>query len=129
MNTTTLKNAGIGLALATTLLFGATAACAAPTNYRFEEVGQPSGTKLTIRLIDEATGKAITDAHVFAVHRQWLPVKGEPRSLDRRIALTPDGQGDFVYDSNDVETGTTIRLVAQVDDSNADIWGSVRVGQ
>ena len=129
MNTVGLKNAGIGLAFATTLLFATTAAYAAPTNYKFEEAGQPSGTTLIVRLIDGSTGAAVTDAHVFVVHRLWLPAKGEPRFLDRRTALKPDGRGGFIYNGNDVETGVTIRLVAHIGDSDADIWGSVRVDQ
>ena len=128
MNTTKIKHAGLGLAVATTLLFAANAACAASSDYKFEAAGPLSDETLTVRLIDEATGTPVTNAHVFAIHRQQLPVKGEPRFIDRRIALTPDGNGGFIYEGNDVQAGVTIRFVAQVGESDTDIQGSVRVG-
>ena len=120
----------IGLACGVAMSFAALsdAAWAASHSYHFEVVGQPSGTTLTVHLVDEATGQPVNDAHVFAIHRQWLPAKGEPRFLDRRIALTPNGNGAFTYESNDVQPGVTIRMVAQIDDSDSDIFGSVRVG-
>ena len=120
----------VGLAVAVALSIGANsgAALASQGAYKFEVVGLPSGVTLTIRLIDEASGQPVADAHVFAIHRQWLGMKGQPQFLDRRTALTPIGNGAFTYDSNDVQAGATIRLVAQIDDSDSDVWGSVRVG-
>jgi hypothetical protein len=120
----------ISLAFVAAMPFAALseAAWAASHSYHFEVVGQPSGTTLTVHLVDEAAGQPLNDAHVFAIHRQWLPAKGEPRFLDRRIALTPNGNGAFTYESNDVQTGVTIRMVAQIDDEASDVFGSVRVG-
>ncbi len=111
-------------------MFGANSefALAAPGTYKFEAVGQPSGTTLTLRLVNAASEEPIADAHVFAIHRQWLGSKGQPQLLDRRIALTPIGNGTFTYESDDVQPGMTIRLVAQIDDSDSDVWGSVRIG-
>jgi hypothetical protein len=125
------KNARlISLAFAAAMSFAALseAAWAGSDKYRFEVVGQPSGATLTVRFVDEATGQPVNDAHVFAIHRQWLPAKGEPRFLDQRIALTPNGNGAFTYESNDVQAGVTIRMVARIDDEASDIFGSVRVG-
>ena len=129
MNTSMKMSAGrIGLVFAAALSLATMANAAAPDSYRFEAVGQPSGITLTIRLVDETSGQPVSDAHVFAIHRQWLAMKGEPRFLDRRIALAPAGNGTFTYESNDVQTGVTIRFVAQIDDKDSDFWGSVRVG-
>ena len=123
------KNAGlISLAFAAAMSFATLGNAATPHNYRFEVVGQPSGKTPTVRLVDEATGQPVSGAHVFAIHRQWLPAKGEPRFLDRRIALTPKGNGAFTYENNDVQAGATIRMVAQIDDEASDVFGSVRVG-
>lgn len=124
------KNAGfISLAFAVAMSFAvlSQAALAASDKYRFEVVGQPSGKMLAIRLVDEATGQPVSDARVFAIHRQWLPTKGEPKFFDRRIALTSKGNGVFIYESNDLQTGMTIRMVAQIDDEASDVFGSVRV--
>lgn len=123
------KNAGlISLAFAAAMSFATLGNAATPHNYRFEIIGQPSGKTLTVRLVDKATGQPVSDARIFAIHRQWLPAKGEPRFLDRRIALTPNGNGAFTYESSDVQTGVTIRMVARIDDEASDIFGSVRVG-
>ena len=103
-------------------------AFAGTDQYKFETAGPPSGITLTVRLVDETTGEPVRNAHLFAIHRQWLPVKGVPRFIDRRIALTADDSGRFTYESNDVQTGVTIRLVARIGDSDSDISGSVRVG-
>ena len=97
------------------------------SGYRFETVCHSSASTLTVQLINEATGKPDTAAHVFAIHKQWLPVKGEPRSLDRRVELRSNGRDGFIYDSNDVQNGATVRLAAKIDGNNSDILGSVRV--
>lgn len=120
----------IGLAVAAALSLSANseAALASQATYKFEVVGQPTGNTLTLRLVETASGKPVADAHIFAIHRQWLGMKGQPQFLDRRTALTAVGNGAFTYDSNDVQTGATIRLVAQIDGNDLDVWGSVRVG-
>lgn len=119
---------GLAVAFALSISANSGAAFASQAAYKFEAVGQPTGTAITVRLIDEASEKPVADAHVFAIHRQWLGMKGQPQFLDRRIALTLIGNGAFSYDSNDVQTGATIRLVAQIDGSDSDVWGSVHVG-
>ena len=72
-----------------------------------------------------APGKFITNAQIFAVQRQWLPGKGAPTFLDRKIALSRDGAGHFTYQGNDVQPGASIRLVAQLDGS--DISGNIDI--
>jgi hypothetical protein len=129
MNST--KNIGekfVGLVFATALSLASLGHATAADRYRFEAAGPASGDTLAIRLIDDSNGQAVSDAHVYSLHRQWIPAKGEPRFLDRRIALEPDGHGAFTYQGNDAQTGVTIRLVAKIDDTNSDILGSVRVG-
>lgn len=116
----------IGLAVATALLFGAGSGAAwAAGDYKFETAGCRSGDTVAVRLIDEATGKSVTNAQLFAVHRQWLPGKGAPRFIDRKVALSPDGEGRFTYEGTDVEPGATVRLAAEVNGS--DISGSANV--
>lgn len=115
-----------GLVVATALSFGASSGAAwAASDYKFETAGCLSGDTMAVRLIDETTGKSVTDAQVFAVHRQWLPGKGVPRFLERKIALTPDGNGRFTYEGNDVQPGANIKLIAQLD--GADVSGSANV--
>jgi hypothetical protein len=115
----------VGLVVASALSFGAGIGAASAADYRFETAGCRSGNTFAVRLIDEATGKSVTDAQVFAVHRQWLPGKGAPRFLEQKLALTPDGDGRFTYEGNDVQPGANIRLVAQLDGS--DVSGSADV--
>jgi len=116
----------IGLAIATVLSIGANSAVAwAADDYKFETAGCLSGDTFAVRLVDETTGQSVSSAQVFAVHRQLLPGKGEPRYLERKIALTPDGKGRFLYEGNDVQPGATIMLVAQLD--GLDISGSAKV--
>jgi hypothetical protein len=86
----------------------------ASVDYKFEAVSPPSGTTLTVRLVDPATGQPVTAAHVYVIHRQWLPMKSALRFIDRRIALTPNSDGTFTYESNDVQAGSTIQLGAEV---------------
>ena len=116
----------IGLALATVLSLGASSGGAwAAENYKFEQARCVSGDSVAVRLVDRTTGKSVANAQVFAVHRQWLPGKGAPRSIETRIALTPDGEGRFTYEGGDVERGANIKLVAQLD--RADISGSTDI--
>jgi hypothetical protein len=120
------QHAGLlGLALAAALSLSANAAWAS-VDYKFEAVSPPSGTTLTVRLVDPATGQPVTAAHVYVIHRQWLPMKSALRFIDRRIALTPNSDGTFTYESNDVQAGSTIQLGAEVG-NGPDVQGSVRV--
>ena len=106
----------IGLVIATALSFGASSGIAwAADGYRFEQVRCVSGDSVAVRLVDTATGRSVTNAQVFAVHRQWLPGKGAPNFIERKIALTPDGEGRFTYEGGDVQSGANIKLVAQLD--------------
>jgi hypothetical protein len=129
MNMLKKKRSLIGIAVAVALAFGANSGTAWADAYKFELVGQPSGTTLTIRLVDAASETPVAAAHLFAIHRQWLGIKAQPQFLDRWIALTPVGDGAFTYETNDVREGMTIRLVAQIGARDAHVWGSVRVGQ
>ena len=116
----------IGLAVATALSLGANSEVAwAAGNYKFETAGCLSGNTFAVRLVDEANGKSVDNVQVFVVHRQWLPGKGVPHFIEHKIALTPDGEGRFTYQGNDVQTGATIRLVAELD--GTDISGSANV--
>ena len=115
----------IGLAVAAALSLGAGGAAWAASDYRFECADCVSGSTVKVRLVDETTGKSVSNAQVFAVHRQWLPGKGAPNFIERKIALTPDDKGRFTYESNDVQSGATIKLVAQL--NGADIPGSAKI--
>ena len=115
----------IGLTVAAALSLGASGAAWAADDYKYEQVRCVSGDSVAVRLVDKGTGRSVTNARVFAIHRQWLPGKGEPRSIERKIALTPDGEGRFTYQGDEVQPGTNIRLVAQLD--GADISGSTDI--
>ena len=116
----------IGLGIATALSLGASSGVAwAADDYKFEQARCLSGDTVAIRLVDEASGKSVTNAQVFAVHRQWLPGKGEPRSIERKVALKPDGEGRFIYQGGEVQSGANLKLVAQLD--GADISGSTTI--
>lgn len=115
----------IGLAIVAALSLGASGAAWAADGYKFEPAGCLSGDTVKVRLVDEATGKSVTNAQVFAVHRQWLPGKGEPRSIEKRTALTSDGDGRFTYEGGEVQSGANLKLVAQLD--GADISGSTTI--
>lgn len=115
----------IGLALATTLSAASSGAAWAADNYKFEQARCVSGDNVAVRLVDKATGKSVTNAQVFAIRRQWLPRKGAPNFIERKIALTPDGEGRFTYEGGEVQPGANIKLVAQLD--GADISGSTNI--
>ena len=116
----------MGLAFATALSFGASSGIAwAADGYKFEPAGCLSANTVRVRLIDEATGKSVTNTQVFAIHRQWLPSKGAPNFIMRTIALTPDGEGRFTHEGGDVQSGANINLVAQFD--GAEISGSTTI--
>ncbi|HWC62499.1 MAG TPA: hypothetical protein VG501_02675 [Rhizomicrobium sp.] len=119
------KHAGLlGLAIAGALSLAANTAWAS-TNYKFKQADCLSGDTVKVRLVDETTGKSVANAQVFAVRRLWLPGKGEPRFIERKIALTPDGEGRFTYEGSEAEPGANIKLVAQLD--GADISGSTTI--
>jgi hypothetical protein len=115
----------IGLVVAAALSLGAGGAAWAASDYKFEAADCLSGHNVAVSIIDKATGKSITNAQVFAVHRQWLPGKGAPTFVDRKVALSPDGAGHFTYQGNDVQPGANIRLIAQLDGS--DISGNIDI--
>jgi hypothetical protein len=122
------QHAGLlGLAFATALSLSANAAWAS-VDYKFEAVSPPSGTTLTVRLVDPATGQPVTAAHVYVIHRQWLPMKSALRFIDRRIALTPNSDGTFTYQGNDVQAGSTLRLAAAVD-GGPGVEANIRVSE
>lgn len=111
----------LGFAFTAALALDASSAFAA-NNYKFAQADCLSGDTVAVRLIDEATGKSVTNAQLFAIHRQWLPGKGAPRFIEQRIPLKPNGDGRFTYEGSEVERGANIKLVAQFD--GADISGS-----
>ena len=115
----------IGLAVAAALSLGAGGAAWAASDYRFECADCVSGSTVKVRLVDETTGKSVSNAQIFAVHRQWLPGKGAPNFIERKIALTPDGEGRFTYEGGDVQSGANIKLVAQLD--GTEISGSTTI--
>lgn len=118
------KLQALGLVFSAAVALGASPAFAAD-NYKFKQADCLSGDSVTVRLVDEATGKSVTNAQLFAIHRQWLPGKGAPRSIEQRIPLKPDGEGRFTYEGADVGPGANIKLVAQLD--GADISGSTTI--
>jgi hypothetical protein len=124
MTKNTKLHAGlIGLAFTAALSLTVSSASAA---VKFETVGPSSGATLSVRLVDPATGQAITGAHVYVIQRQWLPIKSPVPFINRRVELMPDGSGAFALRSNDVRAGATIALVADVADAG-EVRGSVHV--
>ncbi len=115
----------LGLAFTAALSLAANTAWAS-VDYKFEAVSPPSGATLTVRLVDPSTGQPITAAHVYVIHRQWLPMTRVLHFIDHRIALMPNSDGTFTYRSNDVQSGTTIQLSAELD-SGPDVQGSIRI--
>lgn len=115
----------ICIAFAAALSLAASSAWAADS-YKFETVGPYTGASLTVRLVDTATEQPVTNAHVYVIHRQWLPPTkgGAPRYIDRRIELAAAGNGTFAYQGNDLDVGSSLRLVAHIDGS-PEIEGSV----
>jgi hypothetical protein len=121
------RHAGLlGLAVAAALSLSQNAAWASVDDYKFEAVSPSSRTTLTVRLVNPATGRPVTAAQVYVIQRQWQPMKSALRFIDRRIALTPNSDGTFTYESNDVQAGSTIQLGADVE-NGPDVQGSVRV--
>jgi hypothetical protein len=124
MTKNTKLHAGlIGLAFTAALSLTVSSASAA---VRFETVVPHSGAPLSVRLVDPATGQAITGAHVYVIQRQWLPMKSPVPFIDRRVELTPDGSGAFTLRSIGIRTGADIPLVADIADAG-EIRGSVHV--
>jgi len=124
MNTRTKLHA-LGFAFAATLSLAANTAWAAGS-YKFEAISASAGNALAVRLVDEATGQPVTDAHVYVILRQWLPMKGVPMFTDRRIELKPVGNGIFSYQGGGLSAGTTVRLAADIEGAPA-VRGSIRV--
>ena len=127
---TTLKKYSIliGLAVSAALSLGVGGPAWAANDYKFETASPTSGATLTVRLVDAATGQPVTSTHVYAIHRQWLPTKSGLRFIDHRIALPPNADGTFTYQSNDVQAGGTVRLGAEVDDGS-EIQNNIRVSE
>ena len=124
MTKNTKLHAGlIGLAFTAALSLTIGSASAA---VRFETVSPAAGTTLSVRLVDSATGQAVTGAHVYVIQRQWLPIKSPVPFIDRRVELTPDGSGAFTLRSIGIRAGTDIALVADTADAG-EVRGSVHV--
>ena len=115
-------------ATATLVVLTSTAtALAGSDRYRFEEIGPPSGDTLTVRLVDTSTGHAVGNAALFAIHAEHRAPKATPSVVYHHVALSPDGHGDYVYESQDVRAGGSITLAAQVEGRDSLVWGSVFV--
>jgi hypothetical protein len=126
----------IGTTVAVIAAIAATAGCASVVEssaYRFElaelSASTDTGTTLTVRMLDISTGQPVTNAEVFAVHAKRAPFyKTVPQIRRERIALTSDGQGNYLYQSTALRAGETVRLNARIPGSSALIVGTVRTG-
>jgi hypothetical protein len=129
--TTMMKTQRVArIAFVATILI-ALSGCAALTSqsddYYFSAVGHPSGDTLTVHFVNTVTGQPITDAQLFALHKEYRPAKGAPQIVDQRIPLNPNGRGDYTYESRDVQAGALIAVAAQVQGHDSLIYGIVRV--
>lgn len=124
MNTNTKLHAGLlGFAFTAALSLTTSTAWAAGS-YKFEAVSAPTRNAFTVRLVDEATGQPVADAHVYVIRRQWLPMKGVAMFTDQRIELRPVGNGTFAYQGQTLSAGT-VRLTADI--GGAEVQGSIRL--
>ena len=115
-------------AAAAVLVSLSSGAALASVDYSFKAAAaQPLGNALTVEVVDPATGQAVTDAHVFAIHVEHRGVKTTPSVVYHYTPLTSDGHGGYVYEGRDVQAGTTLKVVAQVVGHDSFTWGSVRV--
>ena len=124
-----MKNIGLTrMAFATAVLISLSGGVAlASIDYSFNVVGQPSGNTLTVRVVDPATGQAVTDAHLFRVQVEYRGAKSMPPVVYHYIPLPSDGHGGYVYEGRDVQAGATLKVVARAENSDSFTWGSVRV--
>jgi hypothetical protein len=119
------------LAICVSIALGPAMASASTGSYRFE-LAKPiertdSGTVLTVRLLDVAGDRMITDADVF--RRQMdLRHKATPAIGERRTLLRPDGNGNYRLATPYVLTpGSTIKLGAYVTGLSGIVRGSVEI--
>ena len=129
MNTAT-KIRSIAAAVAVIV---ATAGCASlneSAEYRFEIVGQPAtssaGTTFTVRMLKASNGQRVTNAEIFVTHPEFaISPKAVPWVRYERIALKPDGQGDYLYQGANIRGSETLSLSARVPGVNESIIGTL----
>ena len=122
-----------GAVFAAVAVLGVTAGCATvgqSSAYRFEVVGEPvptgTGTMLTVRLLNAATGQRVTDAEVFSIRTVWaISPKAIPAAQSQRTPLKPDGHGDYLYESSSIHAGEKLNLSASVPGSANRIVGTI----
>ena len=114
------------LAIAALTVLGGCATATVSDHYKFEIVGQPSGSPLLIRLVDVATGQTVPTVEIFAVHIAYSPPKGVDQR-ETRIPLESDGHGDFLYPARGTYSGETLHLAALVAGMDSPVRGSVDV--
>lgn len=119
------------LAAAAAIALFATPASAASNDYRFEVKGpieQVGGKSVTtVRLIDAATGRPISDAEVFrrgAIIQNKIP----PYTHEQRTYLTPDGQGNYrLVTASPPKAGSNLKLGARVPGRGSSVQGLAEV--
>lgn len=97
---------------------------ASSSGYKFEQVGRPTGTTVSVRLVhaDEAP---VAGVQLYSVSWQHLGPKATPSQ--QLTPLQTDAQGNFVYRADDLEAGHTLRLAARIEPNSSLIYGSVEV--
>lgn len=93
-------------------------------DYKFEQVGQPTATGVSVRLVrtDESP---VVGALLYSVRWTHEGPKATPRQ--QLTPLQPDSQGLFVYRGDHLDSGDTLRLAARVEPDGSLIYGSVEV--
>ena len=92
--------------------------------YKFEQVGQRTGTTMAVRLVH------IDESPVVGSQIYFVSWTHEGPKVTPKQHLTPlqfDAQGNFVYRGNDLDSGDTLRLAARIEPEGSLIYGSVEV--
>lgn len=117
-STKLLVIAGIALALAGCQTLASSA------GYKFEQVGGPTGSTVSVRLV-HADESPVVGAQLYLV--SWTHEGPKVTPKQHLTPLQPDAQGNFVYRGNDLETSDALRLAARIEPGGPLIYGGVEV--
>lgn len=117
-----LKVASISAALSG-ILYPASS-FAGPPDYGFKIVGRPSGTTVSVELVDRNTEQPAANAQLYTMRWVYGFGKGIP-THQVRVPLKANGDGTFVADAR---PGDELQLFAVVPGNADKVTGSVFVG-